>query len=94
MYIILYYIIYNYIYICIYIFILNLYIIYIIIYIDRLNPSHWSSKPFTIDIINPRVVADFATTAIPGAAVRQEGHGGKKMAIEKVDLLMKNCVFP
>ena len=59
-----------------------------------MNPSHWSSKPFTIDIINPRVVAVFATTAIPGAAVRQEGHGGKKMAIEKVDLLMKNCVFP
>ena len=60
-----------------------------------MNPSHWSSKPFTIDIINPRVVADFATTAIPGAAGRQEGHGGKKMAIEIADLLMKNCVvFP
>ena len=81
-------------YIYVFIYLYYKFICYLYNYIYILNPSHWSSKPFTIDLINPRVVAVFATTAIPGAAGRQEGHGGKKMAIEKVDLLMKNGVFP
>ena len=84
LYIFIYYICLYYIYL--FIFILYIYILSIyILFIHILNPSHWSSKPFTIDIINPRVVAVFATTATPGAG-RQDGHGGEKTAIEIVDL--------